>query len=97
MKKSDVSLHYIYAGVLFLLLGLHLRVAESFVLSANATRVLASWTGPPAESPRGVVRQIVIDTAAPRQVVSPPRWLGWASLSVGVVLAANGLLRRWRK
>ncbi len=97
MKKSDVSLHYIYAGILFLLLGSHLRVTESFVLSSNTTRVLANWTGPPAESARGAVRQIMIDTASPRHVVTPPRWLGWASLSIGFVLAANGLLQRWRK
>ncbi len=96
-SKIDTSQLCIYAGVLLLLMGGILRAVDSFVLSASTTRVLASWTGPPPETPKGAVRQIVIDTTAPRRIVTPPEWLGWALLCTGGVLTVHGLLHRWRK
>jgi hypothetical protein len=97
MKKASTSQFCIYVGVLLLIAGLHLRSVESFVLTTDTTRVLANLTGPSADTAKGAVRQIVIDSAKPQKILTPPRWAGWACLSMGFVLTINGLLGRWRK
>jgi hypothetical protein len=97
MKKPSFHQVCLVAGLLLVLVGVQLRVVESYVLSAEATAALAGWTGPAANSPGGMFEQIVVETTSPRRVVTPPRWLGWASLSAGVVLAAFALLGKWRK
>ena len=84
-------------GILLLLIGLQLRAVESFVLSPGATNTLAQWFGPSRDTPEGAVQQIVIDTTAPRKVLTPPRWLGWMCLSLGVVAVGYGTLGRYRK
>lgn len=83
-----------YAGVLLLLVGLQLRAVETFELSPGATRQLAALVGPSPDTPRGAIRQLVIDTAQPRHRITPPSWLGWTLLSAGGVLTAHRLMQR---
>ena len=96
-KKINTSQISLIAGILLLLFGAQLRLVDSFVLSSDTTRVLAQWSGPSSSSPDGVLRDIVVQTTSPRKTITPPNWLGWASLSVGIVLVAHGLLNRRRK
>jgi hypothetical protein len=97
MTKFQGRHGFLYAGILLILVGVHLRAVDTFVLNADATRVLASWSGPPPETARGTIRQFVINATSPREPISPPAWLGWALLSLGIVLTAQGLLRKSRK
>jgi hypothetical protein len=97
MKKPDIYQVSIFAGMVLLLLGLQLRLVDSYVLTPAATRMLARISGPAPDSPEGTLRQVMIESTSPRQEVRPWPWLGWASLSTGGVLTAFGAMHKWRK
>lgn len=85
---------YFLMGLVVLLLGLQVRMVESYVLNARATHFvaerlkmlddgdLAGGTFMPAAGP------------APLRTVRPPVWLGYAFISVGVVLILHSLAMR---
>ena len=97
MTKFQGRHWFFYAGVLLILVGLHLRAVDTFVLNADVTRVLASWSGPPPDTARGTIRQFVVNATSPRTPITPAPWIGWAVLSTGVVLATHSLLRGSRE
>lgn len=88
---------FLMAGLVILFLGIQFRVVESFTLNRESSEFLAArfpqkqgsiaspssftqfsaWTG--GASP------------APLRTVHPPRWLGYALISVGVVLVLHSL------
>jgi hypothetical protein len=81
---------YFLAGLVVLLLGLQVRMVESYVLNAKATTFvaerlkmgdgdIASGAFMPAAGP------------APLRTVRPPVWLGYAFISVGAVLILHSL------
>ena len=84
-------------GLLLLLMGMQLRVVETFIVTPAATQTLAHWFGPSSSSVEGVVQQFVLDTASPRKAITPPRWLGFACLAAGFITLAFGLLRRRKR
>ncbi|HUY31371.1 MAG TPA: hypothetical protein VMV69_01215 [Pirellulales bacterium] len=78
--------HYFLAGVVVLLLGIQLRMVDSFVLNENSTRLMTT------QSSSGVGgRPIFASIAAPHKVLRPPEWLGWSLMSVGSVLILHSL------
>lgn len=97
MNKPDTYQMSIFAGIVLLLIGVQLRLVDSYVLTSGATNALARITGPPAESPHGAFRQIVVDTAAPKKRIRPWPWLGWACISLGTVLASYGVMHKWKR
>lgn len=85
--------HYFFAGVLILLIGLQLRMVSSFLLSSDATRILAERT-PVASEPSQFSFASASQAIAPqltRKQVTPPEWLGWCLVSVGAVLGLHSL------
>ncbi|MBL9091186.1 MAG: hypothetical protein JNL96_08170 [Planctomycetaceae bacterium] len=84
--------HYFIAGVIVLLIGVQLRMVESFVLNEDTTRYLMEQSGDPTH-------QVVKKTAEmfpaagplPRKTIVPPQWIGWASISLGSVLILHSL------
>ena len=83
---------FFMAGMLVMLLGAQFRAVDTFVLNERTTQVLAqriqAWkqpqmasTGPmlAASGPVGNYR------------AAPPKWLGWALVSVGSVLILHSL------
>ena len=67
-------------GVIVLLLGLELRMFDSFTLSEKATHFIVSrMSDPPAVA-------TIAPASAARKVLRPPPWLGWSFISVGSVL-----------
>lgn len=81
--------HYFMAGVVLLLLGIQLRLVDSYVLNEQSTRLLT-----PQASSSGLmnVRPFIQSvTPAPHKVVKPPEALGWALMSVGSVLILHAL------
>lgn len=85
------------AGVVLLLVGVQLRMVESYVCTPEATAVLSDWFGPAPNTAQGALQGFVVKTTSPRHVFTPPAWSAWAFISVGAVLVMNGLLRRMRK
>ncbi len=82
---------WIMVGVVLLLVGIQLRYVQSFVLSERATQFLAKRLQEVelASSEPGTS----MAAAAPviKKRIEPPRWLGLALLSAGVVLAVHGM------
>ena len=84
--------HYFAAGIVILLLGLQLRLVESYVLNEDATRWLMSKSSDKTVNAVGVASQLVPAVGpAVRKTVVPPMWAGWAALSLGSVLVLHSL------
>lgn len=84
--------HYFIAGVIVLLIGIQLRMVESYVLNEDTTRWLMEQSDDPTHQ---VVKQATQMMPAvgplPRKTVVPPQWMGWAAISLGSVLILHSL------
>lgn len=87
-------------GLVILLVGLQLRTVESYVLTQKASRFvqekLSSDNLLARDDPYGYrVRSYdsVMLSSGPvtPQRVTPPRWLGWALISIGAVMILHGV------
>jgi hypothetical protein len=85
---------YFLAGLVLLLLGIQLRMVDSFVLTPKATKLLAQCAGHPAAKADEIRQAALLDPEpAPvlKKTIRPPEWIGWALLSLGAVL----ILHSW--
>ncbi|NBV44961.1 MAG: hypothetical protein EBR86_04810 [Planctomycetia bacterium] len=79
--------HVLLVGLVLFLAGVQFRLVESFTLSEKSTRFIVTQLGDPQAAAGANLWQ-----ATPvRKVVSPPRWLGLALMSVGSVLTLRSL------
>lgn len=88
--------HYFLIGIVVVLLGVQLRMVDSYVLNAPATKFVVEKFG-------SAERQAAANTAipsleamgdgasAPLRTVKPPIWAGWAAISIGAVLILHSL------
>jgi hypothetical protein len=84
--------HYFAAGIIILVLGVQLRFVESFVLSRETGEFIArQLKKEPAVQPNPFTSLISIPPPPSRRTVSPPRWLGWALVSAGIVLVLHSV------
>lgn len=85
-------------GVVLLLLGLQLRAVDSYVLSPKATRFIHEKTRDSgfrtANDPYNFDSYLMAAGPVAKKTITPPRWLGWAAISVGAVLALHGMTLR---
>ena len=81
--------HYFLAGVVLLLMGIQLRMVDSYVLNEQSTRALNARSA--SSGPLNVPPFIAGVSTPPRKVVKPPVSLGWAVLSIGSVLILHAL------
>ena len=79
--------HILLAGLLLFMAGVQFRVVESVTLNERSTRYEATEMG-------GAVTPGGWQNGPLRTVVSPPRWLGLALMSVGAVLTVKSLAMR---
>jgi hypothetical protein len=77
--------HLLVVGLLLFLLGIQLRLVESFTLNERSSGFVAAQVG------NGSARQAFWQQTPVRKVVEPPRWIGLAVMSVGAVLTIRGL------
>ncbi|HEV3344751.1 MAG TPA: hypothetical protein VG125_30525 [Pirellulales bacterium] len=81
--------HYFMAGVVLLLLGIQLRLVDSYVLNEESTRMFnARSEGVSLTSIRPLLQSV---SPPSRKVVKPPESLGWALMSIGSVLILHAL------
>ena len=80
---------YFILGLVVLLLGLQIRMVETFVLNEKASRFLAERMAPMGGDGDRTFLPAV--GPVPRRTVRPPAWLGYALMSVGAVLVLHSL------
>lgn len=84
--------HYFIMGIVVLLLGMQLRMVDSYVLNEDATKFLMSQSSDPAVKAAVTAKEFMPAAGpAPRKTVVPPQWAGWAALSLGSVLVLHAL------
>jgi hypothetical protein len=79
--------HYFMAGVVLLLLGIQLRMVDSYVLNEESTRLLNARS----EASIANIRPLFQAVVPTRKVIKPPESLGWALMSIGSVLILHAL------
>ncbi|MCC6491665.1 MAG: hypothetical protein IT424_01440 [Pirellulales bacterium] len=81
---------YFFIGLVILLVGVQLRMVNSYTLTHEATKFLAQRTqNSAAES---AAFHLSTDVGKPPQkVINPPEWLGWCLMSIGSVLILHSL------
>ncbi len=85
--------HFFMAGIIILLLGLQLRAVDTVTLNKEASQFLAARFPAKNEGPVGttLTQWSVGASPPPLRTIRPPRWLGYALISVGTVLILQSL------
>ncbi len=86
---------FFFLGMFILLIGIQVRVVEAYVLTPDATRMLAERSGnvqlaSASNSPAQAFAAAPVNLGY-RKTVRPPEWLGWCLLSIGAVLILHSL------
>lgn len=85
-------------GVVCILMGLQMRAVESFVLTPKASQFIErNIRNSGLQTERTAYRFdsiLMTGGPVPKKTVTPPRWLGWATISIGAVLTLHGLTLR---
>lgn len=89
---------FMLIGLVLLLLGVQLRLIDTFVLNEKSTRFLAqqkakveepkTWTFPASLAAKAPIPVLT------RKKIQPPRWLALTLISVGAVLVLHSLAMR---
>jgi len=86
---------FMLIGLVLLLLGLQLRLIDTFVLNEESTRFLAQQKAK-VEQPKSWAFPASLAAQAPipmikHKSIKPPRWLALTLISVGAVLVLHSL------
>lgn len=84
---------FLLIGLVLILLGLQLRLVDTYVLNEQSTRFLAKQAGR-TEATSMWAMPVSLATQgelAPRKRVRPPRWIAWALMSAGGVFVLHSL------
>ena len=84
--------HYLTIGLVILALGIHFRRIESFVLTREATAFIAKRIKSEPTVATTFVPSLAADPPEAKRVVKPPKWLGWAMVSGGIVVILYSLV-----
>jgi hypothetical protein len=92
----DLNRNQIFmAGLVLFLLGIQLRMVEAFVLNEKATQFLAQriqqLKGNQVASTSDLPTLFAAQSPIAKKRVEPPKWIGWALVSVGTVLILHSL------
>jgi hypothetical protein len=79
--------HILLGGLLLFFAGVQFRLVESFTLSERSSHFISAQLGDKG----GFQAQTLWQNVPSRKVVTPPRWLGLALMSVGSVLTLKSL------
>jgi hypothetical protein len=84
-------------GVILLFLGIQFRLVDSIVLTQKATNFIharAEESGFRTADPYSYDSLLLTAGPISKKTITPPRWAGWALISVGAVLTLHGLTLR---
>ena len=86
---------YFMTGLVILMLGIQLRYVQAYALNEKSSQFIAkrldSLQLAPAEPVPSFVSEPSIPPPISRRTVRPPKWLGFALLSVGAVFTLHSL------
>jgi hypothetical protein len=86
---------YFMAGLVVLLLGIQLRLVDTFVLNEKATQFLAqriqAMKSQQVASASDMPTLLAAQAPIHKHRLHPPPWIGWAFVSVGSVLILHSL------
>jgi len=89
---------FFMAGLIVFLLGIQLRMVEAFVLNERATQFLAQriqdLKGNQVASTSDLPTLFSAQSGVGKKRIQPPKWIGWAMVSVGTVLVLHSLAMR---
>ena len=80
--------HYLTFGLVVMLLGIQFRLVKSYTLTEQSTQFISkqlSLSEPAAPAPMMAYFNVAGTPESKRQL-SPPRWLGFSFIAMGVVL-----------
>ena len=83
---------FFLVGFVLLLLGLQFRMVDAFVLNEKSSKVVAEQlkrVG--ARDDSGPFSLSVSGVSSSTETLRPPKWIGWAFISVGAVLVLHSL------
>ena len=84
---------YFTVGVVLFLLGVQLRMVDSFVLNEASTRTLYNMAkNSQVVSTDAITGTYMAVAPSPKKVIQPPPWLGWVLLTVGGVMSLHALI-----
>ena len=87
--------HYFMVGCVILFLGLQVKAVESFTLSESASQYMSEKIAMVSADDTPAVQISMLPEDGPvstaQRTLNPPRWLGWAFVSVGAVLILHSL------
>jgi hypothetical protein len=90
--------HYLLAGLVVFLLGLQFRAVESFTLNRECSHFIATRFPKKSQNglpPSATLTSLSVDHGSPSlRTIKPPRWLGYAMLSVGAVFILHSLVMK---
>jgi hypothetical protein len=75
--------HYFMLGLILVMIGIQLRMVESYQLNEQTTQFLAARTGGAASKIAPLLPSVGPSAG---KVIRPPDWIGWALMSIGSVL-----------
>lgn len=82
---------WIMIGVVLFLMGIQLRYVQAFVLSERTTQFLAKRMQDVELASSDVGTSMAAAAPIAKKRLEPPRWLGLALLSAGIVLTVHGI------
>lgn len=80
---------YFMVGIILVLLGLQVRMVDSYVLSEDATRFLAEHSSGTSSSTTTILA--LTPPQLTNKVIALPEWTGWCLISIGSVLILHSL------
>ncbi len=88
-----MGFRFLTIGLVVVILGLHLRMVDTFVLTPKASHFVEAKikTMGKATNPYAYEPVLLSAGPTPKKSITPPRWLGWALVSVGAILVFHGV------
>lgn len=82
--------HYFVIGVVLILVGIQIRMVDTFVLNKEASQRFIPKPERTLANDLSLTR-LVASTTDARKAITPPPWAGWLVLSAGAVLTLHAL------
>jgi len=84
--------HWFLVGLVVLLLGVQLRMVDTYVLTPEFTQFLAERKGHPLAAVNAATQSLTAsEKTMAKESVTPPDWMGWFLGSIGMVFILHAM------